>query len=96
MNEEKKNHGPDRRVGDRRDRAGTEMYMQPGQQPAAYESAKDADDHVAHDPKPGTTQNVTGQPSRNESDEQSGKETLTGHDAKNVRQQALVPPVPKL
>ena len=78
--EEKKQDGSDRGVGNSGNRPGTKMDIEPGQQPSTYEGAQDADDHVAHDPRPCAAHDVTGQPSGQKPDYKSCNETLAGHE----------------
>jgi hypothetical protein len=46
------------------------MNAQPGQQPASYEGAQNADNEIANDPKTGPSHDLSCQPARDETDKQ--------------------------
>jgi len=54
-----------------------EMKAELGQQPTADEGADDSDDQIAKDTKPGTLDDLAGQPSGNEPDQQYGQQAFT-------------------
>jgi hypothetical protein len=77
--DEQKYHGPDSGGGNRVHNPGANTDAQPRQQPRADEGADDPDDDVANDPEPRPMYELSGEPSRNETDEQYDNKTFIGN-----------------
>src|SRR5580658_9883724 len=76
--DEKQHDAADRRVDDRADNSDAEMDVELRQQPVADEGADDSDDNVANQPKTGPAHDVTGQPSRDKTDDEDDEEAFVG------------------
>jgi hypothetical protein len=69
----------DRGVDYRRDDADAKMDAELGHEPLADAGAYDSDDEISDNSKPGASNDLARQPSRNEADQQYDKQTLARH-----------------
>jgi hypothetical protein len=74
---DQKQDGADSRGDDRRQDTEAKMDTQSGQQPIADESADDADAKIRHKAETGASHDLTGEPTRDQSDHQNDEQTFT-------------------
>lgn len=76
--QQQQHHGAYEGIQDERDDTGAKMNADARQQPVTDESADQTDDQIANQSEAAALHNPTGQPARNDTDDQNDQETLIG------------------
>src|ERR1700730_5921043 len=77
--QQQQHNGSDRRVDNSANDAGAQMNTNSRQQPASDERADNSDQEITDQPEACSSNNLSGQPTRYNADQQNDQETFTRH-----------------